>query len=441
MSTTVNNLEKRGESSGQVRGLLAGLRDYLGSIRMFSSNARLFLIGSFLIGLDFKVFQFLFNLYLKELGFAESAIGFLNSSRALGMTLIAIPAAILLTKVRLKVLLYSSCILFAVFTYGLASFHEMSLLIGCAFLAGTSFSFFRVASSPFYMRNSSPAERTHLFSFSFAAQLLSGMIGSWGAGLMVTYIGDITGDIVLGYRFTLYAAIAVSLIALVPFARIRTGSPSDGGDRIAITLNQLKRRGGFYARVGSVNFLIGIGAGLVIPFLNLYFRDRFYLGPDRIGFYFILLSFGMLVGTLCGPLLTRRLGLVRTIVITQLASIPFMLVLSYTYSLALAVPAFVIRGGLMNLGMPISTNFGMEMSEEQEQGFVNALLMVSWTSAWMVAVAVGGHLIEVYGYTIVLNISAALYVASSFIYYGFFGRSERKNRDSIGWRMAREGDL
>ncbi|MEE8404996.1 MAG: hypothetical protein V3S17_06365, partial [candidate division Zixibacteria bacterium] len=76
-----------------------GVVSYLATLRMFSRNARLYLIGSFLMGVNFHVFQLLLNLYLKELGFVESQIGLVISARALGATLLAIPVAIILSRV------------------------------------------------------------------------------------------------------------------------------------------------------------------------------------------------------------------------------------------------------------------------------------------------------------------------------------------------------
>lgn len=420
---------------------LGAFREYRGSVKLFSRNARLYLLGSFLIGVNFAVFNLLFNLYLKELGWMESQIGLVNSSRAVGMTLVAIPAAMILSRIRLKPLLIVSCALFAVFTFGQASIQRMTLLLGTAALAGMSFAFFRIASGPFYMRNSTATERTHLFSFSFGMNLLAGIIGSWGAGHLVTVIGERTGDIILGYQYTLFLAIAISFLAIIPFSLVKAAAPSRDENRLSFNRERFRRRGPFYFKVTFVNFLIGTGAGLIIPFMNLYFRDRFGLQPDQIGLYFILMSFGMLVGTLSGPFFTRRLGLVRTIVITQLSSIPFMLMLAYAYDLLLVVPAFVIRGGLMNLGVPISTNFAMELCDKEEQGLVNALLSVSWTSSWMVSVAIGGSLIEHYGYTLVMNITAGLYLISSFSYYWFFGRVERRNTDGPGWYVPRDVQL
>jgi len=421
--------------------LRSTLNSYLASVRLFSRNSRLFLIGSFLIGFNFAVFELLLNLYLKELGFAEGDIGYVQSSRAMGMTLIAIPAAMILSRVKLKPLLLVCGVLLTIFSYCLSTWTQFEYLIGFGLMVGMTFAFFRVAAGPFYMSNSTPAERTHLFSFSFATYLLSGMLGSYGAGNMVTLMAEQTGDIVLGYQYTLYAGLGIGALAMIPLSMIKAGAPSAEENRINLNWEQFRRRGGFYFKIGFVNFIVGVGAGLIIPFLNLYFRDRFNLAPDQIGSYFIILQFAMLAGTLCGPLLTPRLGLVRTIVVTQLASIPFMVVLSYAHSLYLAVPAFIIRGALMNMGVPVNTNFCMELCDKSEQGLVNALMMISWTSSWMVSVAIGGEIIEKYGYTVVLNISAVLYVFSTWAYYSFFSKVEKRHPAGNGWYIPPETRL
>lgn len=412
--------------------------DYLSHLQLFSRNARLYLIGSFLMGINSHVFNLLLNLYLREQGFLEGDIGLVVSARAVGMSAIAIPVAILLSKVRLKPILLGSSILFALFSFFLSTAQELYLLISFACLAGMAFSFFRVASAPFYMRNSTSQERTHLFSFSFGVMLLSGMVGSIGSGKLVTIIGDRTGDIITGYQWTLFLGIGLGLLSLIPFFLIKSAAPSSEENSISWSRQQFKARGGFYAKISSINFMIGLGAGLIIPFLNLYFRDRFNLGPDMIGLYYFVVQFSMLAGTLSGPVLVRRFGLVRTVVMTQLLSIPFMLILSYSYFLPLAVLAFIVRGGLMNLGVPILTNLGMELSQKKEQGLVNALLQVGWTSGWMISSAVGGSLIQKQGYTFTMNVTIVIYIVASLAFFRFFGKAETRQTGVPGWRLAQE---
>ena len=415
-----------------------GISDYIAHLKLFNRNCWLYLLGSFLIGINFQVFLVLLNLFLKEIGFLESNIGIVGSSRAVGMTLMAIPAGMILSRLRLRPVLIVSSLLFAVFSFFIVSSRTIGLLVTFSILSGTAFSFYRIAAGPFFMRNSSSEERTYLFSFSFGTNLMAGIIGASAAGRMAAIIGERTGDMITGYQYTLYAGIAVSILAAIPFALLRSREPSSEERRIDITWARIKQRSGFYSKIFLCNFIIGAGAGLIIPFLNLYFRDRFNLQPDTIGLFYSLVHFSMLVGSLSGPVLAKRLGLVRTVVVTQLASIPFMGILSYTYLLPLAVVAFVMRGGLMNLGVPIVTNLGMELADKTEQGLVGALLMVGWTSSWMVSTAVGGALIERYGYTVTMNITIGLYLLSTLVFYAFFRHAEARREDAPGWSVTRE---
>lgn len=421
--------------------IVSAIVNYLSSLRQFSRNARLYLLGSFLMGVNFHTFQLLLNLYLKETGLAEGAIGSVISSRAVGMTLMALPAAIVFSRTRLKPALVVVSLLFALFSLGLIAADSVNMLRLASALTGGAFAFLFVASGPFFMRNSSKVERTHLFAASFGVMILAGMIGSLGAGNMVDMLGRIAGNAADGYRYTMAGAIGLGLLSIIPFSLIKSSRPSKEESTISLSLKQFRSRWRHYFRFSFANFLLGMGAGLIIPFLNLYFKDRFHQSPSEIGSFYFAVQFSMLAGAMAGPVLAGRMGLVRTIVFTQLASIPFMLTLSHSYILWLAAIAFVVRGGLMNLGVPIVTNFAMEMSEKQEQGLMNALLKISWTSAWMISAAVGGLCIEAYGYTTTMDIAVLLYLASSAVFFVFFRQSETKGDGGSGWTMIRQNTV
>ena len=123
--------------------------------------------------------------------------------------------------------------------------------------------------------------------------------------------------------------------------------------------------------------------------------------------------------------------MVRTIVFTQLASIPFMIILAFSKLFPLVVFAFLVRGGLMNMGHPIGTNFAMEVVPRSYHGLVNALLSFAWTSAWMISAYVGGLVIERHGYAVTLVVAAILYVISSALYFILFSRTERFTTDGV----------
>jgi predicted MFS family arabinose efflux permease len=119
---------------------------------------------------------------------------------------------------------------------------------------------------------------------------------------------------------------------------------------------------------------------------------------------------------------------VRTIVYTELASVPFMLVLAYTGNLSLAVGAFLLRGMLMNMAQPLATNFSMELVTPAEQPLVNSLTQMAWLGSWMISAALGGSLIERFGFTPPLLVTVALYIVSAGLYYYFFASFERSDR-------------
>ncbi len=78
-----------------------GIITYIRDLRLLTPNARKYLVGAFFIGLTFASFMLLLNLYLREKGYGESLIGSILSAGAIGMTLVSIPGAVLLSRVRL----------------------------------------------------------------------------------------------------------------------------------------------------------------------------------------------------------------------------------------------------------------------------------------------------------------------------------------------------
>jgi predicted MFS family arabinose efflux permease len=408
------------------RKIVFQLQNYWKHLQLFSRNVWLYLIGSFLIGLTYSSYLLLMNLYLREIGTSESFIGRVLSGGAMGTAVMAIPAALILRQVRLKTILITSTIVSVFAILVLTQLPIGNALIALSFLAGMAMTFYRVAAGPFFMRNSSDEERTYIFSISFGVTILAGMIGSLIFGKLVAILGTLDGGMVSAYRWVFILAVGLGLLAILPFSKIKAADPdrSEKGSNLSLAL--LRRRLNLYTRLFLPHFLVGTGAGLIIPFLNIYFRDRFELTPDIIGYFYFAVNATMFLGILAGPVLVRKMGMIRAIVITQLLSMPFMVILAFTYSVPVAFAAFLIRGALMNLGVPIGSNFSMEMVDKSEQALVNALLMLSWTGAWMVSTAVGGLLIEKYGYTLPLLIAVALYFISSISYYLFFRKSEIK---------------
>ena len=396
------------------------VREYMDKIRLISPNARFFLVGGLFNGLGMSVFTLLFNLYLKEFGYSETVIGHILSAGALGAAVVAVPAAMIIERFHLKHILILGTILSSL-SYGLqVFFRDIHFILLFSFTATMFITVYRVSVAPFFMRNSTPAERIHLFSLSYAIMMFSQLLGFFIGGFLpkLALSLHLASTMTAAYRFSLYTSIVLTLISVIPFLSIEQRPVP----RIKSTFSERIRRynWGIILRLMIPKIFVGMGAGLVIPFMNLYFKIVFNLRAETIGIYFSILQVFMFFGMLFAPFLTKRFGMIKSIVLTELLSVPFMLALALTHHLPLAVAAFILRGTLMNMNIPISSNFEMELVREADQPFTNAISMLAWNGAWTVSAHWGGKIIEEYSFSFSFYITIALYVISALTYYFFF---------------------
>ncbi|MCK5399164.1 MFS transporter [bacterium] len=407
------------------------MRDYFHSLSLFSRNVRLFLAGTFFIGIGQSVFMLMFNLYLKEAGYAEGFIGSTLSISSLGQALFSIPLALIMAKMKLrKILLIIPFLLmlsFLALTFGTTK----PVIMTASFFRGIFFAVIMVVGPPFFMRNSGEKERTHIFSISFALALASGILGNVMSGLLYGYAAKFVSLELHQYRVTLTVGSVIAFLAVLAFILLDTGSMDPEKDKNKkIVLKNFPL--GFMAKIALPQLVVGLGAGLVIPFLNLYFRDVWELTPKQIAPIFGVSQAFMFVGISLGPVLKKHMGMVKAVVLTQLLSMPFMFILGFSRVFWLVVISFFLRATLMNMSQPLITNFTMENVSKEFQFTATAILSSAWTGAWVISSWLGGNIIEKYGFNIVFLSAIVFYFISSFLYIIFFLKSKR-SKEYVGY--------
>jgi predicted MFS family arabinose efflux permease len=404
-----------------VADALGLLREYAAQVRGAGRNSRLYLGGMFLFGVGQSIFTLLFNLYLRDHGLSDAGIGQILSKISLGAAVAALPAAFLFRRVPARTLLVAGSALAALGYVLQSSLTEPELLLLVSFLTGMVLTVFRLSIAPVVMKESAAERRPFLFSASFGVFFLSAILGSAVGGSLPHLFHLIAPESGQALRWSLYGAAAVTLASGLPFLAMRSAAtrPEAPGAleqiRDFIEIDWV-----LHAKLILPSAMIGLGAGLIIPFLNLYFRDRFGLSEAEIGILFSVMQGFMVAGNLFGPAVSRRLGLVGGVVATQLASVPFMMALALSHAYPLVVLSFFLRGGLMNMNQPLVSHFAMEVVPERDHAITNSLLSLSWFLAWTVSADIGGALIERKGYGEPLLIAAALYVGASVLYWVFF---------------------
>lgn len=405
----------------------ARLASYFGRLGGFSANAKLYLAGTFLMGLGQGAVWVHLNLYFRALGLDDLAIGRILSAGSFGQVISAIPAALWVDRVPAQRVFTLAATGFSIAFAAILLVPGYGVLLLASFCTGMFFTIHWVAAAPFFMRNAGETDRIYLFGFANAFETLATIVAALGAGAVARSVTRHLGSELLGLRIALLGVAALSVLAPFFFGRIKSPAPA-GNERKNPREYLMARDWGLLGKLTVPSFLVGMGAGLIIPFLNLYFRDRFGQDPREIGGFFAVSQLLTMLGFLAGAPMARRLGSVSSIVLTELSSIPFFLILAFTHNLPLAVAAFWVRGALMNMNHPIATNFAMEMVTPDQQTVTNSVRMLAWNISWMVSAQLGGWLIQHHGFTPPMLVTIGLYATSSTLFFAFFRTERRRGR-------------
>ncbi len=367
--------------------------------RSFSPEARHFLSGALLLELGHAFLWALQNLYVRSIGFSESDAGTLLSAGALGVVLTTIPAAALYDRLGPRRSLTLAAAGAAISLLGLANSESFVWLVIFAVLQGTSFTLHRVVAAPFIVKASRSGQRTQLFGAEFATHTIASTFGLAIAGLLAGSLQDGAIPETEALRWTLCLGGLCSAFSVLAYRRL----PDDPGTSAAAGEHG-KRHGTFailaprhwhlWWKLSLPHLIVGLGAGLTIPFINYYFTDRFGLAKEHLGLVMAASQVTMTVGVLATPAMVLRLGLLKATVLTEALSLPFFLILAMTASFPVALVAFVLRSALMNLSHPLWRNLMMEITPAQWRAAVNGVSMLAWNLGWGLSNHWGGELIE-----------------------------------------------
>jgi len=390
-------------------------RRYWTAICHLGTNMRLLLAGAALLGLGNGIFMTFFNLYLKQGGLGEAFLGRLNSLGTIGSLALAIPAGLLVTRLGSRKSLVLSCALIAVFGALQANVLVPALLVVLQIGISASTMLYGATYNPEMMRSTDPEDRQVAFSLAFTTGTVMSVIASVVGGLLPRLFARFGASPITGLRLTLVVGAALILASTAVFIRLR--EYHDGSSEHAVdatcsvqsepeVTSSWKR---FAFRYAVVNVIIGFGAGLSIPYLNLYFADRFHASTVVVGNLFAMSNVVLTVGVLLAPWLVRRAGLLRTIGVTVAGSLVFLVIMAFTHNIIIAALAFWMRAGLMMCSTPVTDKFCLELVPPDKRSVAHNIFQMAWTGSWAVSTALGGWLIQKTGFALPMVLTAAVY--------------------------------
>jgi MFS family permease len=399
-------------------------------IRSFNRAARLFLLMILIYGVIYSGWQLFFNFYILQNGFSRDFLGLVNSLPFAAGLIFGIPLGRLSDRIGRKASLIISFLFYSITLLMEITFRQPMMIMISAFLSGVFNMLFIISQAPLMVKLSDEKNRTMLFSLNFGLQAIAGAAGSLFAGQLPGLFGNILrvhADSAAAYQAVLIVSILLGMTALIPLwimkeppsnpAPALVGSPSKkpASGLTAMTLKMI-----------APQVLLGFGAAILIPYMNVFFKFRFNISDSLLGILFSLSSLMIGIGTVIGPRLATRLGgKVRALVVTQSSSLVFLLVMGFAPMLWLSSIGYLMRTALMNMASPLYTAFCMEHTPEHEQGFVNSVLNLSWNIGWAVGPFVSGVVQQNYGFAPLFIATAILYFIAIILQWKFFDTVDR----------------
>jgi Major Facilitator Superfamily. len=416
----------------------------------FSRDARLFLVTTFVAGAALSLYWIDFNLYLASLGLSTATIGIVSTVAATAGAIVAFPASAASDRYGRRAIVAAGILVGLVALVGLLLTEVPALIAVFAAFWSMGWQAFQVVQAPYLTEHSEPSHRNELFAIQFAIQNVTNIIAAVLGAVVATVIASLIGldpngpgtyRVILAIMGVLMVAALATVTQLgddrpktVVGPRLRAygepaAFPSDprrSRTRLGLVVRDRVR----FSRLLIPGLLISIGAGQVIPFLNLFVQRKFGLDLTALNAVFALTSLGTVLAILAQPRLARRFGQISSVVIVQGASIPFLVVLGFSPVLWTVILAMAVRNSLMNAGNPIFTAFAMEQVSPGERATLSAAMSVLWQVGWVIGgiwyAVLQANLGFDAGYTVAFVTIITLYTIATVLYWVWFRAVDRR---------------
>ncbi len=377
----------------------------LQNYRGFGRDAWLLVAYSFVSWLGGNIAWFIFPFYLKSLGYSYSGIGTVFSLSTLAQASVLLFSGPLGARLgyRRTVLLGVSLIFLGRLVQVL--YPQLVFLALGGVLLGIGMAFEGPSFMALLSGEVDERRRHYLFSLSSAVGTIGSAVGLILAGFLPRY---------LTYR-EVFALVLLIIPARLLLVALVKSVLADSEKLLRIDRGLIVRIG----RFALPSVLIGLGAGIAIPYVGLWFNQRFGTSLESIGWLFAVQQFIMGLGTFLLPAIADRVGSVKTIVSFNGSASLLIAAMPFSPTFWIAALVYTVRTILMNIVNPIWNSFMMGFFEKEERSTAMALNSLSWTATFGLGQYLGGRLFDV-SLTWPFLITAVLYSLSMAVFWAFF---------------------
>ena len=389
------------------------------------------IIAEFFIQMVNASMMMVLNIYLSKKGYADPEIADFISWRFLSVMLLAFPLGLFIKGRKIIPFFYVASIGVSLFSLGIllsVEFqHPLLVHISLAFW-GVCYAFMQVLALPFILRNTSSNNQSAAISLSYSTYSFA-MIAS---GTLIYLLNFFNPELFHEYQ-SLFLISSLSIISV--FFVWRMGKkeilPVVDGSRKDLSSFDWK----VIAMAMTPSLILAIGAGLTIPFINLFFFKVFEMSAEKFSIINAFSSVTVAFAALLVPHIKNRYGYKVAITRTQSIAVISLALLACTeyyrfegWAYLAAVFFFLLRQPLMNMAAPAASELVMNYVGPKNQEIISALTASIWSGSWFLS-AILFRVLRNSGmmYANVFLITAAIYAFGVFWYYLLINKYEKKS--------------
>ncbi|MGL5098455.1 MAG: MFS transporter, partial [Fusobacteriaceae bacterium] len=292
------------------------------------------------------IFLVFIGIYTKSLGYGEGDVGKILAINNLSVAVGSLLMAYIMMRYSRKTSLIFGFLSMSVGMYGISFFSSMGALMLFSGVTGMGFGFPLAAMGVLLTENSTPEERVDIFSTNFILQSLGAVFGSYSGGKISSLLALTLGES-KAIPILFFVCATLLLGAIFPIQKLEEKNEIKEKKRKKIHHSLAALMKGKPLGYLIYNTVIGFGAGLVVPFFSVYLKFALNIDDSWVGNIMALSQVGLVMGGLLVPYVSRKLGKVKTVIVCQLLSIPFLVSIAFPTGLTIVAISFLIRSTLM----------------------------------------------------------------------------------------------
>ena len=267
--------------------------------------------------------------------------------------------------------------------------------------------------------------RTKVYSLFFLSLSLAGAVGA-----LLSHLNYRDGFII-----ALILSLA-SLIVILPvkdkygesLRRVKYSSTSNSNNLSESDKEVIKR----FIATGALN---GLGQGLITPFLPLIFEVLLKVPEEEIGNIFFLGGIASGFVSLLTPLITSRLGFVKTVILTRSISTVALILLPFVnmfspilnYDIMLALALYLTYIMFRVISLPTQSSLMMNLVSQNSRSTATGMNQAARLFPSAIATISSGFIINYIALPIPFFLAFIVNIANIYLYKKFFKDIETNN--------------